>query len=320
MKKIVLFLIILGCKNSVNSPIKQVQVISPETYPVGYAMINGTTTGGFGGETVTVSNLNDFRLAAKSPDPMTIQVSGNFTDIGMVIISSNKTIIGMDGATLNGLGLSIYGVSNVIIKNLKINKVVGADCITIKQGSHHIWIDHNELWQDRDHGWDYYDELMEITDRSDYVTISNNIFHDAHTAILVGSGDQQFTDAGFLRVTMHSNFLYNISERQPSMRFGFMHIFNNYFLNGSGYTIGVTINGTVRTDNNLFESQNIPIYTNFNASPGVISGASTNIYMNSGANQISSASSNWLPPYQYSNALIPAAEVKSVVPRQAGPQ
>ncbi|WP_395627398.1 polysaccharide lyase family 1 protein [Daejeonella sp.] len=319
MKKYVLFLIILGCKSSVESPITQVQVISPETYPVGYAMINGTTTGGIGGETVSVSNLDDFRFAAKSPSPMTIQVSGSFSDTGMVIISSNKTIIGVEGATLNGVGLSIYGVSNVIIKNLKINKVVGADCITIKQGSHHIWIDHNELWQDRDHNWDYYDELMEITDRSDYVTISNNIFHDAHTAILVGSGDKQFTDAGHLRVTMHGNFLYNISERQPSIRFGFMHIFNNYFLNGSGYTIGVTINGTVRTDNNLFESQNIPIYTDFNASPGVISGASTNIYINSGANQISSASSNWLPPYQYSMSLIPAAEVRSVVTRQAGP-
>ena len=317
MKKYLVFLIILGCKSNNPSPIKQV---SPETFPVGYAMINGSTTGGFGGETVTVSNLDDFRFTAKSPDPMIIQVSGNYTDTGMVIISSNKTIIGMNGATLNGVGLSIYGVSNVIIKNLRINKVLGADCVTIKQESHHIWIDHNEFWQDRDHDWDYYDELMEVTDRSDYVTISNNIFHDAHTALLVGSDDHQITDAGHLRVTMHGNYLYNISERQPSIRFGFMHIFNNYFLNGSGYTIGVTINGTVRTDNNLFENQNIPIYTDFNSSPGIISGASTNLYINSGANQITSNASNWLPPYQYSSSLIPASEVRSVVPGHAGPQ
>jgi len=317
MKKYLLFLIILGCKSNNPSPAKQV---SPETFPVGYAMVNGTTTGGYGGETVTVSNLDDLRFTAKSPDPMIIQVSGNFTDTGMVIISSNKTIVGMSGATLNGVGLSIYGVSNVIIKNLRINKVLGADCITIKQESHHIWIDHNELWQDRDHGWDYYDELMEVTDRSDYITISHNIFHDAHTALLVGSDDHQISDIGHLRVTMHSNYLYNISERQPSIRFGFMHIFNNYFLNGSGYTIGVTLNGTVRTDNNLFESQNIPIYTDFNTSPGLISGASTNLYINSGANQITSAASNWLPPYLYSSSLIPASEVHSVIPGQAGPQ
>jgi len=317
MKKYLVLLIILGCKSNNPSPIKQV---SPETFPVGYAMINGSTTGGFGGETVTVSNLDDFRFTAKSPDPMIIQVSGNYTDTGMVIISSNKTIIGMNGATLNGVGLSIYGVSNVIIKNLRINKVQGADCVTIKQESHHIWIDHNEFWQDRNHGWDYYDELMEITDRSDYVTISNNIFHDAHTALLVGSDDHQITDEGHLRVTMHGNYLYNISERQPSIRFGFMHIFNNYFLNGSGYTIGVTINGTVRTDNNLFENQNIPIYTDFNSSPGIISGASTNLYINSGANQITSAASKWLPPYQYSSSLLPSSEVRSVVPGNAGPR
>jgi len=317
MKKYLIVLILLGCKRNNPSPINQV---SPETLPLGYAMVNGTTTGGYGGETVTVSNLDDFRFTAKSPDPMIIQVSENFTDTGMVIISSNKTIVGINGATLNGVGLSIYGVSNVIVKNLRINKVVGADCITIKQESHHIWIDHNELWQDRDHIWDYYDELMEVTDRSDFVTISNNIFHDAHTALLVGSDDHQITDIGHLRVTMYGNYLFNISERQPSIRFGFMHIFNNYFLNGSGYTIGITINGTVRTDNNLFESQNIPIYTDFNTSPGVISGASTNLYINSGANQITSAPSNWLPPYHYSSSLIPASEVRSVVPGQAGPR
>lgn len=317
MKKYLLFLIILGCKSNNPSPNKQVR---PETFPVGYAMINGVTTGGFGGETITVTNLDDFRYNAKSPAPLIIQVSGNYTDTGMVIIGSNKTIIGMKGATLNGIGLSIYGVSNVIIKNLKINKVVGADCITIKQESHHIWIDHNEFWQDRDHGWDYYDELMEITDRSDYVTISYNIFHDAHTALLIGSSDEQISDIGYLNVTMHGNYLYNISERQPSIRFGFMHIFNNYFLNGNGYTIGVTRNGTVRTDNNYFENQNIPIYTDFNTSPGVISGVSTNLYINSGANQITSTASNWLPPYQYSATLIPAAEVRSAIPGQAGPQ
>src|SRR5690606_21423238 len=102
--------------------------------------------------------------------------------------------------------------------------------------------------------------------------------------LLIGSGDQQTTDIGHLRVTMYGNYFYNISERQPSTRFGYMHVFNNYFRNGSGYAIGSTMNATVRTDNNYFENQNIPIYTNYNAKPGVVSGANTNIYKNSGAN------------------------------------
>lgn len=317
MKKYLIFLIVLGCKPSSNDPAKK-----PDSGPVplGFAMVNGVTTGGFGGETVTVTNLSDFRYIAKSPSLATILVSGNFTDSGMVYINSNKTIIGLNGATLNGVGLALYGVSNVIIKNMKINKVVGSDGITIKQESHHIWVDHNELWQDREHGWDYYDELMEVTDRSDYVTISNNIFHDAHTALLVGSDDLQITDIGRLNVTMYGNYFYNISERQPSIRFGYMHVFNNYFLNGSGYTIGVTKEGTVRTDNNFFENQAIPIYTDFNNSPGLISGASTNIYIGCGSNQITTFPSNWLPPYQYVSALIPASEVPAMVMSQAGPR
>ena len=292
----------------------------PTTGPIGYAMVNGSTTGGQGGQTVTVTNLTDFKNAAKSTSPLIIQVSGNFTGTGMIYVSSNKTIIGMNGATLNGVGLAMYGVNNIIIKNMKINKVVGADGITIKQASHHIWVDHCELWQDRTHGWDYYDELLEVTDRSDFVTISNNKFHDSHIAFLIGSGDQQTTDIGHLRVTMYGNYFYNISERQPSTRFGYMHVFNNYFNNGSGYTIGVTMGATVRTDNNYFENQNIPIYTDYNAKPGVVSGASTNYYKNSGANQISTSPSNWLPPYEYKSVLIPAADVAARVLSEAGPK
>ncbi len=317
MKKYLLLLIFLGCKASSDNPDKSMVAA---TVPLGYAMVNGLTTGGLGGQTVTVNNLSDFRHYAKSASPMIIQVSGNFTDTGMVYVYSNKTILGINGATLNGVGLSLQAVSNIIVKNLRINKVVGSDGITIKYSSHHIWIDHNELWQDRDHGWNYYDELMEVTERSNYVTISNNIFHDAHTALLVGSGDQQITDIGYLKVTMYGNYFYNISERQPSMRFGFMHIFNNYFLNSSGYTIGVTKEGTVRTDNNYFKNQNIPIFTNFNNSTGSVSGVSTNLYITSGANQITSPPSSWLPPYEYASALIAASEVPEKVLNQAGPK
>jgi len=286
--------------------------------PIGYAMVDGLTTGGQGGQTVTVTNLTDFKAAAKSTSPLIIMVSGNFTGTGMIDVMSNKTIIGINGATLNGIGLAMYRVNNIIIKNLKINKVVGGDGITIKETSHHIWVDHCEFWQDRNNGWDYYDELMEVTDRSNYVTISNNKFHDSHIALLIGSGDLQTTDIGFLKVTMYGNYFYNISERQPSTRFGYMHVFNNYFYNGSGYTVGVTMGATVRTDNNYFENQANPIYTEYNAKPGFVSGASTNFYKNSGSNKISTAASNWIPPYEYQSMLIPAADVAAKVLAEAG--
>lgn len=311
----------IGTSNGVVSPITD-PITNPVSAdkPIGYAMVDGETTGGQGGQTVTVNNLTDFRAAAKSTEPLIIMVSGNFTGTGMIDVMSNKTIIGVNGATLNGIGLALYRVNNIIIKNLKINKVVGRDGITIKETSHHIWVDHCEIWQDRNNGWDYYDELLEVTDRSNYVTISNNIFHDSHMALLIGSGDLQTTDIGYLKVTMYGNYFYNISERQPSTRFGYMHVFNNYFLNGSGYTVGVTMGATVRTDNNYFENQANPIYTEYNAKPGYVSGANTNFYKNSGTNKISTAASTWIPPYEYQSVLIPATDVPAKVLANAGPK
>ncbi|WP_069660314.1 pectate lyase family protein [Arcticibacter eurypsychrophilus] len=302
------------------TPVTQTTPVSlTSNTPIGFASVDGSTTGGKGGKTITISNLSDLKRAAVSPDPLVIQISGSITGLGMIEVKSNKTFIGLNGAILNGTGLSIWGVSNVIVKNLKINKVIGGDCITIKGGSNHVWIDHCELWQDRSHGWDYYDELLEVTDRSDFVTISWNEFHDSNIALLIGSGDQQTTDIGHLRVTLYGNYFKNISERQPCTRFGYMHCFNNYLANGSGYGIGVTMNATVRTDNNYFEGQNIPIYTDFNSKPGMVSGASTNIYKNCGANKISTSASSWVPSYEYKSVLIAAADVPAKVLSEAGP-
>ena len=295
-----------------------------QSNPVGYAMSgNSVTTGGKGGPTVTVKSLADFKDAAKSRGPLTIKVSGKFYGSGMIDVSSNKTIIGLPGATLTGVGLALYRVNNIIIKNMRINKVIGADCITIKELSHHVWVDHCELWGDRSHGWDYYDELLEVTDRSSYVTISNTIFRDHHTGILIGGHDLAKADIGYLKVTIYGNYFHNISERAPGMRLGYVHVFNNYFVNSSGrsgYAIGCTTGGTVRTDNNYFKNQAIPIFTDFNHGPGVISGAATNIYVNCGTNKISTPPSRWMPPYRYKEILLAASEVPRSVLKNAGPR
>ncbi|RRN77867.1 pectate lyase, partial [Pseudoxanthomonas sp. SGD-10] len=51
-----------------------------------------------------------------------------------------------------------------------------------------------------------------------------------------------------------------------------------------------------------------------------VSGANTNIYKNSGANQISTAASNWVPGYEYKSILIAAADVPARVLAEAGPK
>ncbi|WP_256010068.1 pectate lyase family protein [Desertivirga xinjiangensis] len=296
---------------------------TPSTGIIGYANVDGKTTGGQGGQTVTVTSLSALKSAASSSSPMIIQISGTITGTGSVTLKSNKTIVGLKGAVMNGVGFKIFNISNVIIQNLKIQNVVAGtddnDCVNIKN-SHHIWIDHCEMSASKMSNWDYYDGLIDITKGSDYITVSWNKLHDTNKAILIGGGDGTTSDRGHLRVTLYKNYLYNIAERQPRIRFGNVHVFNNYIKNGSGYGVAVAMGGTVRTDNNYFEGTNAPLKTDVGGTAGYVSGASTNIFKSCGANRITSSSSTWLPPYSYTSEVIAAANVPSVVMNGVGPK
>lgn len=116
--------------------------------------------------------------------PKVIYVSGEISGATKVYPGSNTSILGVDSkASLVGIALYIKGVKNIIIRNLKIGKVLAAngDAIGI-QASSNVWIDHNELYSDMDHDKDYYDGLCDVTHASEWVTISNNYFHDHHKA------------------------------------------------------------------------------------------------------------------------------------------
>lgn len=290
----------------------------PTSSAIGFASVDGKTTGGIGGQTLTVTSLSALKNAVESSAAMIIMVSGKITGTGYLNVKSNKSIIGLTGSSLEGVGLMMYGSSNVIVQNMTIRNVVTYSNIIIKEGAHHIWVDHCDLSSDRNHGWEYYDGLLDVGKRADYVTLSWNRLHDSHIPMLIGFGDENTDDIGHLRVTVNNNYFYNVSERQPSTRFGYIHVFNNYLQNGSGYGIGVTMGATVRTDNNYFENQAIPIFTEYNAKPGYVSGAATNIYANSKANRISTAASTWVPAYEYKSVLIAAANVPAVVSAGAG--
>lgn len=283
---------------------------------IGYAGVNGTTTGGKGGQTVTVSTLAALKSAVSSSSPAIVQVSGTITGTGMINVGSNKTIVGLRGAKLSGVGLMLYTVNNIIIQNLAIEKVVGGDCITIKESTHHVWVDHCDLSADKSHGWDYYDGLLDITNKSDYITVSWNKIHDSNIAVLIGAGYTNTDDAGKLNVTLYNNYFSNISERTPDAKFGKIHMFNNYF-NQASY-VGAFIGATIRLDNNYWQSSSLPIRTDLSASPGVISGLSTNTFVSSGANRITSGASTWVPTYTYQSAVIATADVPSKIPAGAG--
>ena len=296
---------------------------------IGYANVSGTTTGGAGGTVDTVTTLAALTTAAQSVGAKIIYVSGNIsstaTSAPIIYVKSNKSIIGLSGSSLNNVALSMYGsdVSNVIIRNMKMSKSITHSNIIIKEDAHHIWVDHNELWSDLDHGWNYYDGLCDVGNRSSYVTISWNIFHDSHIPVLIGFGDANTDDIGKLKVTLHHNYFYKCTERQPCTRFGTIHVFNNYMTRGNanGYGVGSTMDAVVRVENNYYDSIVAPIRTDFNAAPGYISGESTNYFAAScGSRVITTAPSTWVPTeYSYSSWLTTPAQAKIDVLAGAGP-
>jgi hypothetical protein len=99
----------------------------PDRDLIGFATLNGGTTGGAGGQIVTVSTPQEFRTHLVRAEPLTIQIEGPL-DLGSSDArpTSNKTLLGLgDNATLTG-NLILDGVTNVIIHNLHLTNPTGA--------------------------------------------------------------------------------------------------------------------------------------------------------------------------------------------------
>lgn len=174
-----------------------------------------------------MTSLSELQSAAEADGAAIIIVSGTITGSDVVNVAADKTIIGASGSELVGVGLRIKDVSNVIIRNMKISKVLAeaGDAIGI-QASSNVWVDHCDLSSDQNNGKDYYDGLCDVTHASDYVTISNTYFHDHYKASLVGHSDSNSDeDTGHLIVTYANNYWKNINSRGPSFRFGTGHIY-----------------------------------------------------------------------------------------------
>ncbi|KAI1803133.1 polysaccharide lyase family 1 protein [Daldinia bambusicola] len=202
-----------------------------EACSIGYCTQNGGTTGGAGGETVTVKDVDSLTKAAEQEGPLTIIVSGAISGSAKVHVSADKTIYGEKGSSLTGVGLYIRRTKNVIVRNMKIAKVKAenGDAIGIDASSN-VWIDHCDLSGDLSLGKDDLDGLLDITHGSEWVTVSNTYLHDHWKASLIGHSDSNAKeDQGTLHVTYANNHFYNTNSRAPSVRFGTLHIVNTFW-------------------------------------------------------------------------------------------
>ncbi|KAK7221409.1 hypothetical protein V2G26_009412 [Clonostachys chloroleuca] len=222
---------LLGLASASPTPTTE-EEMSPAHLEKRASITDSCDIGGKGGSTTTVSTLAQFTAAAESSSTLVIYVKGTISGSYQTRVKSNKSIIGASGSKLVGVGLYIKSVSNVIVRNLAISKVIAdnGDAIGI-QASTNVWVDHCDLSSDLNNGKDYYDGLLDITHAADYITVSNTFFHDHYKASLVGHSDSNSAeDTGHLRVTYANNYWYNVNSRAPSIRFGTGHIYNQYYL------------------------------------------------------------------------------------------
>lgn len=297
-------------------------------------------TGGAGGASVTVTNVADLTAYATSPSPYNITISGTITLSSNIYLTSNKTIQGADtNATVNG-GLRMQtGVRNIIIRNLNLTntpKVGEGDGLTI-MGGRNIFVTHCTFT-------DCADGSCDITEQADSVTLSWCRFRyknqTSHRYVnLIGSSDAQKADSGKLHVTIHHCWYDQLcNERMPSVRYGRVHVYNNYFSSDSAlYCVRTRLYAECLVENNYYEHVKNPWELGLSIASGTITGklraVSNNIayldtangirwidaWYNDGviiAKLIPGTDTVFIPPYSYS--LHNALDVKDIVRQNAG--
>jgi pectate lyase len=291
--------------------------------------------------------LDQFKMYAsdKMPGPLTIVLKGMLTvpptpdggDTGgeSIRVSSNKTVVGANANSgLFGGGLAMTRVSNVILRNLVIarpNTEGDIDAIHI-EASHQIWVDHCDL--SSNNGTGTYDGLIDISDQSDFVTVSWTHYHDHQDSGLIGRSDSSAAaaeDAGKEHVTYDHDLFTNL-KTGPRVRFGTVHVLNSYFHTVANYGVAATDGANVRIEASSFRDVSPAGQTDANFGPvtTILDPPATAGYVDLVNNVIDPADGNGpnvvpstqivplLPPYPYTDALDSAASVPALVTNCAG--
>jgi pectate lyase len=202
-----------------------------------------------------------------------------------IFVPSNTTIIGVGpDARVRGANFMVSNVNNVIIRNLQFENAFdcfpqwdptdGAtgnwnsafDNISVLNNATHVWVDHNSFTdgslpdsqEPQYFGREYeqHDGELDITKGADLVTVSWNRFTNHDKTMLIGSTDSPTYDVGKLRVTIHHNEFANTIQRLPRVRYGQVHVYNNFYNEGANpdflYALGVGVSSQIFAQNNAY--------------------------------------------------------------------
>ncbi|RAL54830.1 unnamed protein product [Cuscuta campestris] len=212
--------------------------------------------GGLNGQLYRVTTLADdgpgsLRDGCRKREPLWIvfDVSGVIHLSSYLSVSSYKTIDGRgQKVKLTGKGLRLKECEHVIVCNLEFEGGRGHDVdgIQIKPNSRHIWIDRCSLR-------DYDDGLIDITRQSTDITISRCYFAAHDKTMLIGADPSHVNDR-CIRVTIHHCFFDGTRQRQPRVRFGKVHLYNNYTRNWGIYAVCASVESQVYSQCNIYEA------------------------------------------------------------------
>jgi pectate lyase len=301
----------------------------------GWASQNGGTTGGGTAAETTVTTYAQLKSAIESTTVKVIKVTGTITVTTRLSFQdqTGKTIYGTSGAKLvstnqtkdaSGI-INIKRCKNIIIRNLIFEGPGAYDTDgwdnAILDECTNVWVDHCEFRDGVDGNFD-------IKNKSDYISVTYSKFHylkppkaggsggsdDHRYSNLIGSSDGATADRGKLRITFaRCWWAPGCKERMPRVRFGKVHLINNYFNSTvSNKCVAAGFEADIRVESNVFEGVKTPIdlMTGYTAVTAV-----GNVFTNTSGNTAGSNTA-FTPPY--SIVTLAASAVKADVTGGAG--
>lgn len=259
------------------------KAVEPEGPTVGKVEIDklyGYGEGTTGGQGATAANTFHFdngslfcdylkaREKAKDKTPAIIYLSGKFTKNDGRDSSSpwfdikdteNLSIYGVNGFVMENVGFFLNRAANIIIRNIYIKQPKadnGADAISM-QKSHNVWVDHC-TFESVNQTKDYEDGSCDITHATYNVTVSWCHFIKTQKSCLVGHSNSASEDKD-ITATFHHNFYDLSSSRHPRVRFGKVHVYNNFFNAVTTYGVGSAYGAMVLVEDNNFDAVRLPI-------------------------------------------------------------
>ena len=267
--------------------------VAAQTGPIGYG---AATTGGSDAPVVLVASFAEAEAALAAyhdafddgtASALVLRYTGQFDYASISDVCAqhtkdaqtlqvkemeNVTIEGAPGSSAN-FGIHINRAKNVIVRNMTLGLLPGggdSDAITIEGNGENgdvenVWIDHNELFSSTKDdcegaGDTEFDGLIDIKKGARRITISYNYLHDHQKTGLLGFSDDDDTER---YVTFHHNLYENVVSRTPLQRFGYIHIFNNYYTGITGSGINVRMGGVALVESNFFENVANPVTSRF---------------------------------------------------------